>query len=155
MNVITIRPAVTADASSILSLLRELADYEKLLDRFHVTEADICRDMLGAACSCDLALVDGSAVGVATSFWTYKSFRARRGIFVEDLYVRPHYRGLGLGTRLLAALAQRARAVDGYLEWQVLDWNAPSVEFYKRLGATLAPEWITCRLDGDALERLA
>jgi diamine N-acetyltransferase len=155
MTDITIRAARAEDAPLIRSLLRELADYEKLLDRFHVTEADIVRDMLGAACDCTLAFADGEGVGVVTSFWTYKSFRARRGIFVEDLYVRPQFRGLGAGTRLLAALASRARTAGGYLEWQVLDWNAPSIDFYKGLGAELSPEWVTCRLDGDALARLA
>jgi GNAT superfamily N-acetyltransferase len=155
MTNITIRPAAASDAPLVLSLLRELADYERLLDRFQVTEDDIRRDMLGNLCDCDLGFVDGVAAGVATSFWTYKSFRARRGVFVEDLYVKPAFRGLGLGTRLLAALAARARAKNGYLEWQVLDWNAPSIEFYKRLGAALSPECITCRLEGDALARLA
>src|SRR5580692_10475991 len=112
MNATTIRPATASDAPLVLSLLRELADYEKLLDRFHVTEDSIRRDMLGDPCHCDLALVDGAVAGVVVSFWTYKSFRARRGIFVEDLYVKPQFRGLGLGTRLLAALAARARARD-------------------------------------------
>ena len=153
MTDIIIRPAAAEEAPLILSLLRELADYEKLLDRFHVTQDSIRRDMLGDPCRCDLAFVDGVAAGVVVSFWTYKSFRARRGIFVEDLYVKPQFRGLGLGTRLLATLA--ARAGDGFLEWQVLDWNAPSIDFYKKLGAGLSPEWITCRLDGDALARLA
>ena len=153
MTDIIIRPAAAEDAPLILSLLHELADYEKLLDRFHVTQDSIRRDMLGDPCRCDLAFVDGVAAGVVVSFWTYKSFRARRGIFVEDLYVKPQFRGLGLGTRLLATLA--ARAGDGFLEWQVLDWNAPSIDFYKKLGAGLSPEWITCRLDGDALARLA
>ena len=152
MTDIIIRPAAAEEAPLILSLLRELADYEKLLDRFHVTQDSIRRDMLGDPCSCDLALVDGVVAGVVVSLWTYKSFRARRGIFVEDLYVKPQFRGLGLGTRLLAALA--VRAGDGFLEWQVLDWNAPSIDFYKRLGAALSPEWITCRLDGDALAKL-
>ena len=152
---IKLRPAAATDAPLVLALLRELADYEKLLDRFHVTEETIRRDMLGDPCSCDLGFVDGEAAGVVTSFWTYKSFRARRGIFVEDLYVKPQFRGQGLGTRLLGALAERARAVDGFLEWQVLDWNAPSIDFYKRLGAVLSPQWITCRLEGDALARLA
>ena len=153
MSNITIRPATASDAPLVLALLHALADYEKLLDRFHVTEDSIRRDMLGDPCSCDLAFVDGVAAGVVVSFWTYKSFRARRGIFVEDLYVKPQFRGLGLGTRLLATLG--ARAGDGFLEWQVLDWNAPSIDFYKKLGAGLSPEWITCRLDGDALARLA
>lgn len=149
---ILLRPAQTDDAPQVFALLRELAVYEKLLDRFHVTQDTIRRDMMGDPCTCDLAFVDGEAAGVAVSFWTYKSFRARRGIFLEDLYVKPQYRGLGLGTRLLAGLG--ARAKGGFLEWQVLDWNRPAIDFYKRLGAELSPEWITCRLDGAALENL-
>jgi len=149
---LTLRKAVAADAPLVLTLLRELADYEKLLDQFHVTEAVILRDMLGDPCDCDLVFVGDEPAGLVTSFATYKSFRARRGIFVEDLYVRPAFRGQGLGKRLLAHLA--ARAGDGFLEWQVLDWNAPSIAFYKSLGAKLSPEWITCRLEGEALQRL-
>ena len=153
MTQVSTRAATAQDAPLVLSLLRDLAEYEKLLHRFHVTEDSIRRDMLGDPCHCDLGFVDGVAAGVVVSFWTYKSFRAKRGIFVEDLYVKPEFRGQGLGKRFLAALA--ARAGDGFLEWQVLDWNAPSIEFYKSLGAELSPEWITCRLDGDALARLA
>jgi len=153
MSDVIIRPATAQDAGQILALLRELADYEKLLDQFHVTEDAIRRDMLGNACDCDLAFVDGRAAGIVTSFKTYKSFRARRGVFIEDLYVRPEFRGRGLGKRLLAHLA--ARAGDGFLEWQVLDWNRPSIDFYKSLGAGLIPEWITCRLEGAALKGLA
>lgn len=150
---INIRPATPQDAPLVLALLHELADYERLLDRFGVTEDSIRRDMMGDPCNCDLGFVDGEAAGVVTSFWTYKSFRAKRGIFVEDLYVKPQFRGHGLGTRFLAMLA--ARAGGGFLEWQVLDWNTPSIDFYKSLGAVLSPEWITCRLEGDALARLA
>lgn len=148
-----IRAATAQDAGAILALLRELAAYEKLSDKFHLTEDAIRRDMLGDPCACDLAFMGGTAAGIVTSFQTYKSFRARRGLFVEDLYVRPQFRGRGLGKRLLAHLA--ARAGDGFLEWQVLDWNAPAIAFYKSLGAGLSPEWITCRLEGDALKGLA
>ena len=153
MTDLSIRPARAEDAPLVLSLLRELADYEKLLDRFHVTEDSIRRDMMGDPCDCDLGFVDGAAAGVVTSFRTYKSFRAKRGIFVEDLYVKPEFRGRGLGKRFLATLA--ARAGDGFLQWDVLDWNTPSIDFYKSLGVAMSPEWITCHLEGDALARLA
>ncbi|HWM62075.1 MAG TPA: GNAT family N-acetyltransferase, partial [Rhizomicrobium sp.] len=85
----------------------------------------------------------------------YKSFRARRGLFVDDLYVRPDFRGHGLGRSLLAHLAAKAQGAGGFLEWQVLDWNAPSIAFYKSLGAQPMAEWLNYRLDGESLERLA
>ena len=153
MSDLIIRKARPSDAAVIVQLLRELADYEKLLHRFHLTEAVAARDMTGAACHTDLAFRDGVAVGIATWGWIYKSFAARRGIFLEDLYVQPAHRGQGLGRKMLLALAARAQEAGGFLEWQVLDWNTPSIDFYKSLGATLMPEWITCRLEGDALER--
>lgn len=157
MSDIKLRPATADDAALILSLLRELADYEKLLDNFHLTEAVIARDMLGtdAVCNCDILFVGDEPAGITTWFWIYKSFRAARGIFLEDLYVRPQFRGKKLGKLLLANLAKRAHAANGYVEWQVLDWNTPSIEFYKGIGAGLKPEWITCRLDHGALAEMA
>jgi GNAT superfamily N-acetyltransferase len=155
MSDFSIRAASSADAPLIVALLRELAAYEKLLDRFHLTEAAVARDMLGSACHCELAWVGNAACGIATWFWTYKSFRARRGLFVEDLYVRPDFRGHGLGRSLLAHLAAKAQGAGGFLEWQVLDWNAPSIAFYKSLGAQPMAEWLNYRLDGESLERLA
>src|ERR1700754_4168368 len=154
MTEFIIRPASTTDASAIVALLRELADYEKLLHRFYLTEVVAARDMTGAACHTDLAFTGEEAVEIATWGWIYKSFAARRGIFLEDLYVKPAHRGKSIGKAMLLALAKRSREAGGFLEWQVLDWNAPSIDFYKSLGATLMPEWITCRLEGEALERL-
>lgn len=153
MKDFSIRAALASDSHVIVSLLRELADYEKLLDRFSLTEEQVGRDMLGQACHTDLAFAQEEAVGIATWFWTYNSFRPARALYVEDLYVRPDFRGRGLGRQLLATLAARAHAAGGYLQWQVLDWNAPSIEFYKSLGAVLMPEWVNCRLQGAALER--
>ena len=154
MSVFSIRAAQDADAPVIVALLAELAGYEKLLDRFTLTERMVRRDMLGDACHCDLAFAGDAACGIATWFWTYKSFRARRGLFVEDLYVRPDFRGRGLGKLLLTHLAAKARSAGGFLEWQVLDWNAPSIAFYQSLGATPVKDWLTYRLEGEALERL-
>jgi len=151
----SIRPAAPGDEGSIVALLRELADYEKLLHRFHLTPDAVTRDMLGTACNTDLAFVEGEAVAVATWGWIYKSFAARRGVFLEDLYVKPAHRGRGIGKALLLALAKTSRDADGFLEWQVLDWNTPAIDFYKSLGATLMPDWITCRLHGDALQKVA
>ena len=152
---ITIRRAVPGDEAAIVALLHALADYEKLLHRFHLTQEAVARDMLGAACHTDLAFAGGEAVAVATWGWIYKSFAARRGIFLEDLYVRPDHRGRGIGKALLLSLVKMSRDAGGFLEWQVLDWNAPSIDFYKSLGATMMPDWITGRLEGDALESLA
>ena len=153
MSDYSIRAATPADAPAIVRLLRELADYEKLLHRFHLTEQIAARDMTGDACQTDLVFQDGAAVGIATWGWIYKSFAASRGIFLEDLYVSPAHRGRGLGKRLLLNLAARAKALGGFLEWQVLDWNTPAIEFYKSLDATMTPDWITCRLEGAALQK--
>ena len=154
MSDFSIRTAHDADAPVIISLLAELAGFEKLLDRFILTEEVVRRDMLGSACHCDLAFAGDTACGIATWFWTYKSFRARRGLFVEDLYVRPDFRGHGLGKLLLAHLAAKARTAGGFLEWQVLDWNAPSIAFYQSLGAEPVKDWLTYRLEGEPLEKL-
>ena len=154
MSDFIIRAAAPSDAPAIVSLLKELADYEKLLDHFTLTEAEAARDMLGGVCHCDLAFQGGESVGIATWYWTYKSFRARRGLFVEDLFVQPRHRGRGLGKALLAHLAMRAREAGGFLEWQVLDWNTPSIAFYKSLGAKPWENWLIYRLEGDALESL-
>ena len=155
MSDFTLRTAAPGDEPLIRALLKELADYEKLQDRFHLTESAIARDMFGDACCCELAFQGDVPAGIATWFWTYKSFRGQRGVFVEDLYVKPEFRGQGLGRKMLAHLGRRAGQANGFLEWQVLDWNKPSIEFYESLGAALSPEWVTCRLEGEALERLS
>jgi GNAT superfamily N-acetyltransferase len=155
MSDFTIRSAVAADAPLIVALLRELADYEKQTDRFCLDEAAVIRDMLGAACRCDLAFAGQQPVGIATWFWIYKSFGACRGLFVEDLYVRTDFRGRGLGRALLAHLAAQARDAGGFMEWQVLDWNTPSITFYESLGAKPLKQWLNYRLEGDSLQKLA
>jgi GNAT superfamily N-acetyltransferase len=154
MSDFVIRAAQPSDASAIVALLRELAGYEKLLEHFTLKEAEVVRDMFGGACHCELAFRNGEPVGIATWFWTYKSFRAVKGLYVEDLYVKPAYRGKGLGREFLARLAHEARAAGGLLEWRVLDWNKPAIAFYQSLGAKLIPEWVDCRLEGEGLERL-
>jgi GNAT superfamily N-acetyltransferase len=155
MSDFSIRAALASDSHLIVSLLRELAAYEELLDRFSLTEDQVKRDMMGAACHCDLAFAGGEAAGLVSWYWIYKSFGAHRGLFIEDLYVRPQFRGNGLGKALLAWLARKARDAGGFLEWQVLDWNAPSIEFYKSLGAAPVRQWLNYRLEGESLERLA
>jgi GNAT superfamily N-acetyltransferase len=155
MSELLVRAATNADVSLIVTLLGELADYEELKDRFELSEEIVRRDMLGQACHCDLAFVADAPVGMATWFWTYKSFSGRRGLFVEDLYVRAAFRGRGHGRTLLAHLAAKARAAGAFLEWQVLDWNVSSIGFYQGLGAKPVERWLNYRLDGESLERLA
>src|SRR4051812_20320089 len=153
MSEFSIRSATVADAPGIVALIRELADYEKLEAGFALDEAAVIRDLLGTACHTDLVVVDGATVGIAVWFWTYKTFGAARGVYLEDLYVQPDFRGRGLGRALLAHLA--GKADGGFMEWQVLDWNAPSIEFYKSLGAGPRDSWINYRLMGEALRKLA
>jgi GNAT superfamily N-acetyltransferase len=153
-----IRRAGNGDETIVLSLLRELADYEKLLDRFHITEEIVRRDYLGAQplLNCDIAFDGDSPAGVATWYWTYHSFAARRGIFLEDLFVKPDVRGKGYGKALLAHLARNAvQAGGGQVEWEVLDWNEPSIAFYESIGAKRQGGWFTYRLQDEALKKMA
>ena len=158
MSDFAIRPAVPADAAVIMALLRELADYEKLLDEFHPSEALIIRDMTGPdpVCRCDIAWKGAEPAGIVVWYWIYRSFRARRGLYLEDLFVRQSFRGQGLGQGLLRHLAATALAAGAdFMDWKVLDWNTPSIDFYKSLGAAEIPDWLDYRLEGDALQRLA
>lgn len=154
MSAFVIRAAEPSDTALILALLGEFAAYVKAPE-FKLNEADVLRDMFGAACHCELAFRGDEPAGIAVWFWIYKSFRAARGLFVEDLYVREAYRGQGLGKALLAHLAGKARAAGGFLEWQVLDWNTGAISFYKMLGAQPLGQWLNYRLEGESLERLA
>ncbi|MCR5877381.1 GNAT family N-acetyltransferase [Phenylobacterium sp. J367] len=155
---VTIRVATVSDVPTIVQFIRDLADYERLLHEVEATEADIRRDLFGEnpRAFCDIAEADGRPVGFALWFYNYSTFRGRAGIYLEDLFVKPDARGLGAGKALLRRLAQRCVEADlGRLEWAVLDWNAPSIAFYDSLGASAKTDWITRRLDGEALLRLA
>ena len=157
-SAIAIRPAKAGDEDLILSLLHELAVYEKLTDKFRITRDVIVRDYLRAQplLECDLGFEGDKPVGVATWYWTYGSFAAQRGIFLEDLFVRPEFRGRGYGKALLAGLAKRAvQAGAGHVEWSVLDWNKPSIDFYESLRAKRGEGWYSYRLTGEALEDVA
>jgi GNAT superfamily N-acetyltransferase len=151
---LVIRPATSQDCALIHALLRELADYENLLPVFTTSEAAIARDFFGnqPVARCDLAFEQEEPVGIVVFFWTYGSFSTKRGLFVEDLFVRPAFRGRGYGKALLKHLAGKGAA---RLEWRVLDWNAPSIEFYKRLGARPLADWSTYVLESDAMKSLA
>lgn len=153
-----IRPARPADADLIFDLVRELAEYERLSDSVDATPEMIAGALFGPSprVFCDIAEHRGEAVGFALWFYSFSTFRGRHGIFLEDLFVRPAARGHGLGRALLANLARRCVAEQlPRLEWSVLDWNEPSIEFYKLQGAELLDGWTQCRVTDAALWRLA
>ncbi|MFZ0269162.1 GNAT family N-acetyltransferase [Caulobacter sp.] len=155
---VTIRPAVPADSALILQFIRDLAEYEKLLDDVRTTKDDVTVALFGEnpKAFCDIAEIDGRPVGFALWFYNFSTFVGRHGIYLEDLFVRPDARGSGAGKALLANLARRCLDEHlGRLEWAVLDWNAPSIAFYDSLGAAAMDEWIVRRMTGEALERLA
>jgi GNAT superfamily N-acetyltransferase len=153
-----IRRAHKGDEQLMLDLLRELAEYEKLVPIFSMTEASIVSDFFGPspACFCDLAFENGQPIGIATWYWTFSSFRSVRGIYLEDLYVRDSVRGRGYGKALLAHLARTAQENGGgYVSWAVLDWNKPSIDFYERLGAKRVVGWLAYQVDGEPFAKLA
>jgi GNAT superfamily N-acetyltransferase len=155
---ISIRPVRPGEAGLVFSLVRELAEYEHLLDAVDACEAMIDAALFAAnpRVFCDIAEWDGEAAGLALWFPNFSSFRGRHGLYLEDLYVRPAFRRRGIGRALFRHLARRCIAEGSTrFEWAVLDWNEPSIAFYKSLGADLLQEWTICRLSGDALARLA
>ncbi|MFC6152242.1 GNAT family N-acetyltransferase [Nocardioides yefusunii] len=152
----TVREATLADVPAVLRLVQALADYEKEPDAAVATEADFMAALFPAdtapAAFCHVAEVDGEVVGIALWFLNFSTWTGKHGIWLEDLFVLPEHRGTGLGKALLSRLA--ALCVErGYtrLEWTVLDWNAPSIAFYRAIGAEPMDEWTTQRLHGDAL----
>ncbi|MDH2382469.1 GNAT family N-acetyltransferase [Bradyrhizobium sp. CER78] len=153
-----IRRARPDEAGLVFSLVRELADYEKLLHEVHASEADIAEALFGESprLFCDIAEWNGEPAGFAVWFVNFSTFAGRHGIYLEDLFVRPALRGKGIGKALLVHLARHCLA-NGWsrLQWAVLDWNAPSIAFYKSLGAEMMDEWTICRVSGEALSALA
>jgi GNAT superfamily N-acetyltransferase len=153
---LAIRAARPADGALIFALVRELADYEKL--NVDADERAICAALFSEAprLYCDIAEWNGEPAGFSTWFLNYSTFRGRHGIYIEDLFVRPAYRGRGIGKALMAGLARRC-VDEGYgrCEWAVLDWNTPSIAFYKSIGAQIMDEWRICRLSGEALASFA
>jgi GNAT superfamily N-acetyltransferase len=157
MAEVTIRAATAADAGTIVRMIRALAEYERLLDRVRIEEADVLRDGFGPrpCFECLLAESAGDTVGFALYMTDYSTFEGRRGIFVEDLFVTEAARGRGVGRLLLARLAALARERGGAsLSLVVLDWN-PARAFYDRLGFAEASGWLPYRMTGAALEHLA
>jgi GNAT superfamily N-acetyltransferase len=155
---IAVVPATVDDIPTILHFIRGLAAYEHLEHECLATEDMLRATLFGARPAAEVLIgsLDGAPVGFALFFPTYSTFLARPGIWLEDLFVEPEHRGRGVGTALLAHLAALAVAREsGRLEWSVLDWNEPSIGFYRALGAVPMEEWTTQRLTGDALHALA
>ena len=155
---LTIRRAEIDDVPVILSFIRELAVYEKLLHEVVATEDSLRENLFGDNIYAEvlLAIYDSEPVGFALYFHNYSTFLGRPGIHLEDLYVKPAMRGNGIGRALLAYLAHIAvERKCGRLEWNVLDWNEPAIRFYKSIGAVPMEGWTTHRLSGEALERIA
>jgi GNAT superfamily N-acetyltransferase len=155
---ITIRAARQTDTALLLALFGELAEYEHLTDMLRADERTLGEALFGEHPLAEALIAerDGQPAGYALFFTTFSSFLARPGIWLEDLFVRPPHRRFGVGRALLSAVAARARERDGQrLEWAALDWNELALGFYRRLGARTMGEWVTHRLDGAELERLA
>jgi GNAT superfamily N-acetyltransferase len=153
-----IRNAVPADVPTIAALIRELAEYEHLTHEVVLDETVLERHLFGPRPYADvlIAEADDEPVGFALFFHNFSTFLGRPGIYLEDLFVRPGARGRGLGTALLVALGRLARERDcGRIEWAVLDWNEPSIAFYRSLGAAPKEEWVLYRLTGEPMAALA
>jgi GNAT superfamily N-acetyltransferase len=154
----TIRPATRADCPQILAFIRALAAYERAPEAAIATQADLERDGFGPTpfYSCLMAEHDGQPAGFALYFFNYSTWVGRPGIYLEDLFVEPELRGLGIGKALLQRVA--AVAVENgcqRLQWSVLDWNTPSIDFYRAMGGDFLDEWRNVRVSGEALKRLA
>jgi GNAT superfamily N-acetyltransferase len=157
MNDLTIRPVTVADIPVVLSLIRELAEYERLLHEVVATEERLREALFGPkpAAECVIARVGGQPAGFALFFHNFSTFLSRPGLYLEDLYVRPDQRGKGIGEELLRHLARLAvQRGCGRMEWAVLNWNKRAIEFYERMGAVGIKEWTVYRLTGEALTRL-
>jgi GNAT superfamily N-acetyltransferase len=153
-----IRPAAPEDTALVLALIRELAEYERLAHTVVASEDDLRESLFGPRPWAEtvLAEVDGQPAGFALFFHNFSTFLGRPGLYLEDLFVRPAFRRQGVGRALLIHLAELAvQRRCGRFEWTVLDWNAPAIAFYEKLGAQLLPDWRVCRLTGEELIRFA
>jgi GNAT superfamily N-acetyltransferase len=153
-----IEPARPEDAALVVALVRELAEYERLLHEVRLTPEDVARDLFGPRPYAEavIAREGDQAVGFALWFHNYSTFAGRAGLYLEDLYVRPAFRGRGYGEALLRYLARLTVARGcARFEWAVLDWNAPAIAFYRKLGAVAMDDWTVQRVTGAALQALA
>ena len=155
---LSIRRARPEESGLIFSLICELAEYEKLSHEVEATEKGIAAALFGEhpLLFCEIAEWNGEGVGFAVWFFNFSTFSGRAGVYLEDLFVRPAFRGRGIGKALLAHLA-RLCVENGWsrLQWSVLDWNTPSIDFYKSLGAQMMDKWKLCKVTGAALSQLA
>ena len=161
-NSLSILPATTTDVATILALIRQLAVYEKLEHMVSGDEPMLHAALFGSrsgaapSCECVIARVGGEPIGFALFFTTFSTFLCKPGLYLEDLFVVPSARGHGHGKALLRHLAALAQQRDcGRFEWRVLDWNTPSIKFYKSLGATVEPQWHLVRMNADQIAALA
>jgi GNAT superfamily N-acetyltransferase len=155
---ISLRPATRADIPQILAFIAGLAEYEKLAHEAVATPALLEQHLFGPRPAAEVVIadVDGQPAGFALFFTSFSTFLGQPGLYLEDLFVLPHHRGLGLGKRLMVHLAQLAVSRGyGRFEWSVLDWNEPAIRFYRRLGAVGLDEWTVQRVTGGALQALA
>jgi GNAT superfamily N-acetyltransferase len=158
MNNFLIRPATVQDVPTILTLIRDLAEYERAPNDVVATEAQLREVLFGPKPAAEvlLALEEGEAVGFSVYFYNFSTWLGRPGLYLEDLFVRPTERGRGYGRALLERLAAIAQERGcGRMEWAVLDWNEPAIQFYKKLGATPMTEWTVFRLTQDGIAKLA
>jgi diamine N-acetyltransferase len=154
---LNIRKATPHDIPLILEFIRELAEYERMLDQAVATPEDLLRDGFSSDPKfyVEIAEWNGEPAGFALWFYNYSTFQGKPGIYLEDLYVRPQFRKKGIGKALLVHLAGVAVEQGcGRYQWQVLDWNTPSIDFYESLGAKVMKEWLTMRVSGESLQRL-
>ncbi|MFH1071156.1 MAG: GNAT family N-acetyltransferase [Candidatus Glassbacteria bacterium] len=155
---LSIRRADSLDVPLILSFIKELAEYERLSPEVVATEEMLSENLFGKKRYAEVLIgyYQGEAAGFAIYFHNFSTFVSRPGIYLEDIYVRPEYRGKGLGKALLIYIARLAKERNcGRLEWSVLDWNEPAIRFYKNLGARAMEDWTVYRVSGEPLERLA
>ena len=155
---ITVRPARAEDSALVLDFIQQLAHYEKLEHQCIATAEQICGTLFGAdAKAAALVAFEGqNPAGLAVYFWSYSTFLAKPGLYLEDLFVKPELRGRGIGKRIFEELLRIAKANDcGRFEWSVLDWNEPAIKFYESLGAKAQAEWVRYRLDEEQISQLA